>query len=310
LFQVEQDSLRTRAAELVQNDPRLQKVPKGDIVISVPTAFVRSLMERLFSDVVDNITLRLSGIKAHVQKTVKKVVKIGEFTLDVEIKQVIGKLRPGRPDMKFGGDRIGMSLPIQVASGHGNAILHFVWDGKNVADLTCGDMDVTRNVDGEVVPASYIVTGALDLKKEGAKVVGTPVFPETRIRLHIQPSKAAWDSINAILDEKRGACGWVLDKVDVPKLLNKIVQEKGINVKLPLQKIKPFLIPAGVRDSVQVGEKTLAVDAKTNLVRIDPDAFWYAADVSIKTVPPESTAVPPESTAVPPESTAVPPPKP
>ncbi|HET9951696.1 MAG TPA: hypothetical protein VFS09_07890 [Candidatus Eisenbacteria bacterium] len=283
-LQAEQDSLRARSAELVAKDARIQGLPKGDVVIAVPTAFLRSVVERVFTDVVSNVTLRIRGIKAHVAKSVKKIVTIGEFVLDVDVKEVTGKLHPGRPDMKFGADSVSISLPLEISEGHGDADLHFVWDGKRMADVTCGDLDITQSVSGDVIPASYVVTGALHLKVRGRDAVGVFNFPETRLRLRVKPSKESWAAVDSILAEKHGVCGWVLDKVNVPQLLTNIVEEKGINVKLPLDKIKPFAFPAGVRDSIRVGERSLFVDAKANSIRIDPDAVWYSATVSTKSL--------------------------
>ena len=94
------------------------------------------------------MTLSLGGIKAHVAKTVKKVVTIGEFVLDVDIHEVTGKLQPGRPDVRFGGNQVSMSLPVKrQRRDTAQATIHFVWDGKNVAGVTCGDMDITAEAD-------------------------------------------------------------------------------------------------------------------------------------------------------------------
>jgi hypothetical protein len=175
-----------------------------------------------------------------------------------------------------------MSLPLSVSEGRGAATIHFVWDGKRMADVTCGDMDLTQRVSGSVIPADYVVSGSLDLEVRGNKIVCTPVFPETRIRVQVEPSRESWAAIDSILEAKRGVCGWVLDKVDVPNLLKGIVQEKGINVKLPVNKLKPFTLPAGVRDTVTVAGRHVAFDTRTNTLRIDHDAIWYSADVTMK----------------------------
>lgn len=281
-LETEQDSLRARAAELVATDPRLMTLPRGDVVISVPTIFLRTVIQRVLGDVVENVTLRLSGIKAHVAKTVKKVIKIGEFVLDVEVHEVTGKLKLSAPDIQFGADRISLSLPIALAEGHGEATLHFIWDGKNVAGLTCGDMDVTEKLTATVVPANYTVSGSMSLAVVDNAILCTPVFPETRIRLRVQPSREAWATVNALLEEKHGVCGWVLDKVDVPGILEGIIQEKGINVKLPVDKIRPFLIPAGVQDSLTVGDDLFIFKTRTTTLRIEPDAILYSADVEMK----------------------------
>ena len=283
-LQAEQDSLRARAAELVAADVRIQSLPEGDIVVAVPTAFVRSVVTRLFEDVASNVTLRIGGIKAHAQKKVKKIVTIGEFVVDVDITRVLGKLRPGEPAISFGGDSISLSLPVTIAEGRGEATIHFVWDGKNVADLTCGDLDITQKVTGNVIPENYLVTGALHLRVHGRQVLATLRFPETRWRIRVKPSKESWDAILALLEEKKGVCGWVLEKVDVPSILTNLTEEKGFNVKLPIDKIRPLLLPAGIRDSVTVGGRTLAIAAQTSSLRVDPDALWFSARVKVEGV--------------------------
>ena len=288
-LQAQQDSLRSFAAALAEKDPRIQALPEDDVVVAVPTIFLRRVVERVFEDVASHITLRLSGIKVHVAKTVKKVIKVGEFVVDVDITEVVGRIEPGDPEVSFGGDSVSMVLPITIAKGHGDAMVHFVWNGKNIADVACGDLDITQKVSGDVIPARYLLLGGLTLKIRGRDVVGTLSFPPTKLGIRIKPSKESWDAIHAILDEKGGVCGWVLDKVDVPKLLTNLVEEKGFNVRLPVDKIKPFLLPAGVRDSVKVGDGVLFVDATTHLIRIDPDAIWYSAGVSLKRIPDEET---------------------
>jgi hypothetical protein len=283
-LQHEQDSLRTRAAELVAADERIQALPEGDIVVAVPTDFVRDVVTRLFQDVASHVTLSLGGIKAHVQKKVKKIVTIGEFKVDVDITRVVGKLRPGEPGIAFGGDSVSLSLPVTLAEGRGEAAIHFVWDGKNVADLTCGDLDLTQQVTGNVIPENYLVTGALHLEVRGRQIKATLRFPETRWRIRVKPSKESWDAIHAILDEKKGVCGWVLEKVDVPRLLTSLAEEKGFSVKLPIDKIRPLLLPAGIRDSVSVSGRTLSIAAQTNSLRVDPDAIWFSARVKVEGV--------------------------
>ena len=281
-LQGEQDSLRARAAELVKADPRIQALPQGDVVLSIPTSFVRNVIQRVFEEVASSVTLQLSGIKAHVEKSVKKIVTIGNFVVDISVDEVIGKIRPQKPDIGFDGGRISLRLPVQVHEGTGKATIHFVWDGKHVADLTCGDMDITQKVSGNVVPARYVVSGTLDLAMKDNRIVGTPHLPVTKVNIKVTPSKDSWKAIEAILEEKRGACGYVLDKVDVKSILRNVVQGKGFNVTLPFHKVRPFTVPAGVSDSVSVQGRLVAVEATSNMIRIDPDVILYGADVTLK----------------------------
>lgn len=289
-LEAEQDSLRARAAVLIAADPRIQALPEGEVVVAVPTAFIRNVIDRLFTDVANRITLRLSGIKAHVAKKVKKVRTIGEFTVDVNIDQVVGKIAPKPPRIAFGGDSISLKLPIAIKNGRGEATIHFVWDGKGLAGLTCGDLDITQKVYGNVIPADYLVTGRIELGIKGRRVVAALKFPETKLRVKVRPSKESWAAIDSILDEQKHVCGYVLDKVDVPNLLENLTETKGFNVRLPVDKLKPVILPAGIRDSVQMGQRSLAIDAQTKSIRIDPDAIWYSAEVKLEGVKPEPQA--------------------
>jgi hypothetical protein len=290
-LQADQDSLRKRSMELIAQDERIARVPQGEVVIGVPTSFVQDVIERLFEDVANHVTLRLSGIKVHTAKTVRKVVTIGEFVVDVDIDRVVGRIEPGKPRITFGDDLISLALPIAVTRGQGEATVRFQWDGKNVADLACGDLDITRKVTGTVIPADYLVSGTLRLETRGRRVFATPHFPETKVRIRVKPSQASWDTVNAILEEKRGVCGFVLDKVDVPGILSRVTELDGFNVKLPVDKLRAALVPAGVSDSVTVSGRTLAIQAETKTVRIDSDAIWYSASVKLETAHPAADSV-------------------
>lgn len=281
-LQATQDSLRARAAEIVAADPRLASIPKGDVVISVPTSFVRQVIVRVFDDVADHVTLTLKGLKAHIAKPLKKGITIGTYVLDVDIQEVVGTLKPGTPRIEFGGNRVAMTLPVDVDKGTGRAIIHFVWDGKNVAGVTCGDLDVTQPVDGNVVPSSYVVSGSLKMDLRGNRIVCVPAFPETKVRLRVEPSRASWAAVDSIINLRGGMCGWVLDRVDIPAVLQRLVNEKGFNVKLPVHKIQSFTLPAGVRDTVTVAGRSISLSTRTNSLRIDPDAIWYSADVAVR----------------------------
>lgn len=82
-----------------------------------------------------------------------------------------------------------------------------------------------------------------------------------------------------ILAEMHGLCGKVLDQVDLPNILKGVVEEKGFNVRLPLEKLKPMTLPTRLQDSVPVAGNVLPVLATANTVRIDTDAIWYSKGV-------------------------------
>ena len=278
----EQDSLRVRASALVQADPRMQKLPSGDVVMMVPTVFLRGVIGQVFADVVGNVTLSVHGLKSHVAKSVHQVIPIGDYALDVDVHELRGVLSPGRPDLGFGGDRVSMLLPVKVREGGGEATFHFVWKSKSLPDLTCGDWDITQKVSGTVVPTVYLLSGGMSLRTRGNRIVCTPEFPETKVRLRVTPSPASRDAVRALLAQKRGVCGWVLEQVDVPGLLSAMLESQGFDVAIPMNRIPPLELPAGVRESVRVGGRVLVVEARTKTLRLDAEAIWYSADVTMR----------------------------
>lgn len=97
----------------------------------------------------------------------------------------------------------------------------------------------------------------------------------------MQPSKASWGAIDSILAEKHGVCGFVLDKVNVPRLLTGIVEEKGFNIELPVNTIRPFNLPGGVSDSLTVDGRVIAVQTQLSSIRLGHEAIWYSAGVTM-----------------------------
>lgn len=277
------DGLRARLRAITDADPRRAGLPDGDVVIAVPTAFLDSLVHRVFEDVANRVELSLSGIEVHKKKTLKKGrIPIGDVTADLLIEQVQGRLGPGTPRVTFGGDEVSLALPVELIEGTGDASVHVRWHGRNVAGAVCGDLDLRERVSGSVKPATYDLSGTLSFSAQGAEIVATPRFPETKLQLRVEPSKASWAAIDRILARQTGLCGWVLEQVDLKKLLAKEFSQKGFGVKLPLDKIRPFEFPAGLSDSVEVRGKRLALDVKADTLRIDDTAVWLGAKVEVR----------------------------
>lgn len=274
-------ALEERLAALVAADPRRAGLPQGDVVIAVPTTFLRELVDRVFSDVASRVTLTLSGIRARQQKTLKKGVPVGDLIVDLLVDEVHGRLAPGKPEVRFGNDEITLTLPVEVVEGSGRATVHLRWQGRRLARAVCGDLDVTETVSGRVVPDRYVLTGTLTLAARDAEIVGTPRFPETKVRLRVDPSAETWRRVDALLASKQGLCGWVLERVDVKRILAEQAREKGFGVKLPLQKIQPFRFPAGLSESVTVRDRPLALAVEAGELRIDEHAVRVGARVHV-----------------------------
>ena len=94
-------------------------MPDTPVRVGVPTALARDLVQRVVAGFVDQVTLDLKNLKAKKSGKVKKVVTLGEYDLKVDIHRVTGKLKTGKPEVTFGGNKVAVALPVTVASGSG-----------------------------------------------------------------------------------------------------------------------------------------------------------------------------------------------
>lgn len=277
----ERGELRQKLGQLVANDPRLAGMPEQPVRIGVPTVLARELITKTVTGFVDQVTLELKNIKVKKSGKVKKVITIGTYDLNVLINEVSGKLKTGEPDVRFGGNRVALSLPVQVASGTGRATINFAWDGKNVSGAVCGDMDITEEVSGAVKPADYPVEGALQLTATAEQILAAPRFPQLKINIKVAASEESWAEVQKILDSKEGLCGFVVDKVNIPKILLALL-DKGFNVRLPTEKIKPIAVPVGIQPTTEVKGRTVNLALKVGHLQITEHMIWLGANVAVE----------------------------
>ena len=126
--------------------------------------------------------MHLTNLKAHARGRREgagpvRAGTVGHFVLDVDIKEIRALLRPGEPELQFGGDKIGIKLPVRVARRAGaTANVRFQWEGKGIAGAVCGDLDVSPDVSSDVAPATYTVEGEFLLVRGRRHGVGqTPL---------------------------------------------------------------------------------------------------------------------------------------
>ena len=273
-------ALRAKLGEAVAKDRRMQGMPQDGVRVGVPTTLARTLIQRVVAGFVDSVTLRLSNIGVHTGGKIKKVVTIGEYDLNVKIKEVTGRLKTGKPEVTFGGNTVSLALPVQVASGSGTANIDFVWDGKNVSGAVCGDMKINENVGGSVKPSQYPVSGALLLTTTTQQILASPKFPVIKVKLVVEPDAASWAVVQGILDSKGGVCGFVIDKVNIKGVLEGLLG-KGFDVTLPTEKLKPMAVPVGIAPTMTVRGETVKIEVKVGHLAITEDMIWLGADVAL-----------------------------
>jgi hypothetical protein len=283
-----------------KDDQGLARAPRGSIMIGVPTGFTRAIVEQVVTGLFRETTLTLRNLKVHKEGEVKvkalvKKRKIGEYVLDVQIQEVSGLLKPGKPEMTFGHDRIGLKLPVSLAEGTGRATLHVGWDSKGLAaNAICGDTNIDRPVTGTVVPADYLVEGGFGVAAGGDTVVLTPDFGELTIKVTVRATDESWKVVDEVIAAQRAGCEMALNKADLKGILSRLLG-KGFDVKIPRKIFQPLRLPAGVTSSLKLQGVDLAFQVRPTGLVVTPDRIWYGADLKAG----KSVVVPPPPTAKP-----------
>ncbi len=281
-----EDHLKNLVAE--SGEKGLARAPRGDIMIGVSTALTQGIAEKVTTGLFGQTTIHLRNIKVHKEGEVKAKLlfskrKVGEFVLDANILDARALVRPDEPTLTFHEKRIGISLPFELASGGGKVELHFYWDSKGLAaNAVCGDLDITRQVTGTVVPGRYTVQGAFGVAVDGPALLLTPDFPELAVRLFVEPTDEAWKVVDEAMADQRAGCRKALEKIDIKKILAKILG-KGFNIKIPPKVLRAVRLPAGLQQSLSVQGVKLNLAVKTTDLVVAEERLWYGADVSTET---------------------------
>lgn len=281
-LRAERDRLRPHVLGALQMDPRLAGMPARDVLVGLPTSLARDVATTVITGVADQMTLHLGGIRVHTQGDVRRLVPIGDWDLRVLLTRVTARLAGGVPDVRFGDNRLSLAVPIRVTSGTGAAAIDFRWDGRNISGAICGDMAVRETVTGSVTPVTYRLTGALHLSTTRDAIVLTPRIPPTRIRVHVVPSPASWAKVQAVLDEKGGVCGFVLDRVDIRGSLEAFLA-RGFTVRLPVDRLTPWTLPIGLASSLTIRDLPVQVAVTDGDLTVTGDMIWLGADVDLVT---------------------------
>jgi len=276
----ERAALRARLDELSGNDPRTEGMPQTAVRVGVPTTLATDIIQRLMSGFVDQVTIELKNLHVKRRGTIKKIVTLGEYDLHITINRVIGKVKTGTPNVTFGGNKVAIAMPVSIVSGTGRATIDFKWDGKNISGAVCGDQDIIQEVKGGVRPDRYHVSGGLFLTATAKQILAEPVFPLIKINLKINPSPESWAAAQKILDDKTGVCGFVLDKVNVLGHVRRFI-DKGFNIRLPTERIKPLAVPVGINPTMDVRGQKVALGIRISDLAITKEMIWLGSDVTV-----------------------------
>lgn len=284
-----------RNAIVASGEKGLARAPRAGVMIGMPTSFTRSLADQIVTGLFKETTIVLQRIKVHKEDDVQAKMlfgkrKVGEFVLDLNLEHAEARIRPSAPTLAFEPGRIAVSLPYELLEGTGQAHLDFAWDSSTLAgNMICGDVKVSKDVDGSVRPESYEGHGAFAISTEGGALVLRPEFPDLRVRIFVLPSEKSWKVVDDVIESQKGMCTSILKKIDLKAILAKLL-DKGINIKIPEKIFKPIRLPAGLSQSLEVHGIQLGLEIKPTAFIVSHEKLWYGADVKTQARGPKPAA--------------------
>jgi hypothetical protein len=283
--------LEARLDKAVVKDPLVVAAfaDPGQVVVTMREKLIEKLFRAVAREYLDQVVLDLRDVNAHSSGEIRKDtflgrVKVGEWDVVVDLEQIVGTLRAGAPSVSLRPpDSLDIVLPIDVLETQGAATLRFRWDSKGVANAVCRDFEVSQRIKGRVLGQTHHLKGALRVFSDGEEVVATPVFPDRRVRLRMDLSRASWRDIESALRSQNtfGRCGMALKPADVLERL-KAMAAQGITVRVPRSILRTVRLPASLRESVQMrnGEVSLALSALR--LRVENATLWSSAEVQVR----------------------------
>ena len=286
----QRDSLQTRLVDAQNQSDLLDRRPSGDVLIALPTAFVSSIMTDVITGWFHEVDLRLRNLHVGKDGTVKARLgvlgrrTVGDYALRIHIVEVTGRLEPDPPQLTFGGDSIGIVLPVRLVGGEGHGELTFDWDSRGLARAVCGDLTAERPIAGTVMPQRYIARGRLQLSASEGGVLADPEFPGLAMRLRIRPSPASLRALEILLESKGPLCDIATSKGNVETKVLELVG-RGFLVKIPQKFFRPLRLPISVQEELPMLDRQVSLTATPDTLVITKQAVWISANVAVRRVP-------------------------
>jgi hypothetical protein len=302
------DHLHARLEKAAAGEALLNSVfaEKAQIVIAIRSGLVEELAGNVAHRYLDRVTVDLTDLDAHGEGSLRKKtflgrIKAGEWNVDVNIQDLVGNLKAGTPRIGLRPpDMIDVDVPVEIQPTEGAATLHFGWDSKGVANVVCNDFELTREIRGRVLRQTHSLSGGMRLANTGETLTATPVFLERKVPLRLDLTPQSWAVVEAALrsQDTFGRCGMLMDP-DKGIVKLKALADRGIKIKLPDSIFRTVSLPANVRKSVRVNNRTVELAVKARSLRIETATLWSSASVEVQHDPSPSPTAPASSSPAP-----------
>ena len=262
---------------------------RGQVVLAIRSGLIEELAGNVARRYLDRVTVDLSDVEGHSsgelrRRTFLGRIKLGEWSVSVDLGNLTGHLRAGSPRVSLRGpDLIDVELPVDVQETEGDATVRLGWDSAGLANVVCKDFELTREIRGRVLAQRHLVSGALRLHNTGESLTATPVFPDRRIRLKLDLTAPSWGVVEAALrsQDTSGKCGTLMDP-DRGLVRLRALAARGINVRLPDSIFRTVSLPARLQKSVHVGQRTVGLRLTAESLRIETATLWSSVSVQVQ----------------------------
>ena len=259
---------------------------RADVVAAVPSEAIEEVLSRALTEGINGLELRVRNVKVHVEKQVRTRLlllktTVGTFDLDVLLRDVQGSIASGGPpEVSVGQGRISVDARVKVQKGVGKTQLRFRWNAKGVAGAVCPDLDVTRELEGALVPLTFHLRGSVAFRLEGSALVIDPSWPDQTFRLRLRPSIDAWKAVLQLIDEQPGACRVALRTANVVGSLRELV-EKGFVVHVHTARLKTARVPLELTGTVPFERGQLQFTASPTMLSLDERYVWVGSRFAV-----------------------------
>jgi hypothetical protein len=285
------DRLHERLEKATATEPLVASAfaDPGQVVLAIRSGLIEELAGNVARRYLDRVTVDLSDVEGHSsgelrRRTFLGRIKLGEWSVSVELGNLAGHLRAGSPRVSLRApDLVDVELPVDVQETEGDAMVRLGWDSAGLANVVCKDFELAREIRGRVLAQRHLVSGALRLHNTGESLIATPVFPERRIRLKLDLTTHSWGVVEAALrsQDTSGKCGTLMDP-DKGLVRLRALAARGIRVRLPDSIFRAVSLPARLQKSVKVSQRTVGLRLTAESLRIETATLWSSVSVQVQ----------------------------
>lgn len=291
MLQQTYDALHTRLENAAKKDPLVISAfeDPGSLVVAIRSNVIEDLAGTIAHRYLDHVTVDLQDVHAKSSGEVRKKtflgqVKVGAWNVRVELGELVGQLRAGKPNVALRPpNRIALDIPVDVLETTGDATLHFTWDSSGIANAVCDDFELTRGIRGRVLPQKHVISGTMSLANSGARLTATPFFPDRKVELRLDLTKESWAIVEEALrsQDTASTCGTLMNPEQALGFLRQLAA-KGVGVKLPQSIFRVVRLPASLREEVEVNRRLVRLSMQGESLRVQNRMLWSSASVSVQ----------------------------